>query len=273
MENGHDHLGISRTQPSTMFPTSYYPQDTIGWDLHANDTSNDANTVENGGHPRILTRRQRAAMSVGRAVGNETPQQTTLYSPDPHLGFGSYYVGLPTHLDALSSPLTQSPNLNLQLNPSANPADISPPARRSHARHSSDAFSPRASSPASSIGTSSSSIASLLSYSTSTFSSTTGESSPARSPGELKGKHTKNKLRNSDRKDMCMFAEQFPHVKQEDIAVKYGVERSTVSKVLKNKTYWMSLEDEDVLKIIKHRKVPRGRRRCFEMDPRTIRSG
>ncbi len=158
------------------------------------------------------------------------------------LDFTSLY-GLPSHLDPLSSPMTPSSSINLQINPSANPADISPPARRSHARHSSDAFSPRASSPASSIGTSSSSIASLLSYSTSTWSSTTGESSPARSTAELKSKHTKNKLRNSDRKDMCVFAEQFPDLKQEDIAIKYGVERSTVSKVLKVRSalLWMPI--------------------------------
>jgi hypothetical protein len=37
---------------------------------------------------------------------------------------------------------------------------------------------------------------------------------------------------------MCVFAEQFPNLKQEDIAVKYGVERSTVSKVLKVSAFY-----------------------------------
>jgi hypothetical protein len=151
---------------------------------------------------------------------------------------------------------------------SANPNDISPLVRRTHSRHpsSNSAFDPepispisnyargqhafiRASSPASSIA--SSSITSLSGsfslHSQSAWSSATNESSPARIADidELsssaspegnqvnKEKHTKNKLRNADRKDICLYAERFPNTRQEDIAIRFGVERSTVSKVLK----------------------------------------
>jgi len=60
--------------------------------------------------------------------------------------------------------------------------------------------------------------------------------SSSASPEENKSpkeKHTKNKLRNIERKEICLLAEHNPSIRQEDIALKFGVERSTISKVLK----------------------------------------
>lgn len=70
MENGHDDLN----QPSTLFTPAYFGSDHLGWNMHANDTSNDVESIENGSPQRILTRRQRAAMTVGRAVASESTQ-------------------------------------------------------------------------------------------------------------------------------------------------------------------------------------------------------
>lgn len=231
----------------------------------------------------ILTRRQRAALSVGRGMESATAQ---MFSIGDTMQYPSMFAmsaslsSLPTH-----DTRAISPSASL----SANPADISPLARRAHSRHISlnSAFEPepltlsptstysrgsrpyvRASSPASSIASSSvtSISGSISAHSQSTWSST-NESSPSRvldaddlsssaSPDgnrSAREKHTKNKLRNADRKAMCIYATENPNVRQEDIAVRFGVERSTVSKVLKNKAQWLSIEDEEELKIAKHR--------------------
>ena len=57
-----------------MFPSTYFPPDSLGWNIHANEVSNDVDSTETGSPQRVLTRRQRAAMSVGRTMGTETDQ-------------------------------------------------------------------------------------------------------------------------------------------------------------------------------------------------------
>ncbi|OJT08070.1 hypothetical protein TRAPUB_1005 [Trametes pubescens] len=49
----------------------------------------------------------------------------------------------------------------------------------------------------------------------------------------------KRRLYNVDRRDICIYAAEHPGVKQEDIANKFLVERSTVSKILKQKHRWL----------------------------------
>lgn len=46
-------------------------------------------------------------------------------------------------------------------------------------------------------------------------------------------KPKKQRLTNEDKKDICKFALANPHTRQEDIADRYNVERSTISKILK----------------------------------------
>lgn len=171
-----------------------------------------------------------------------------------------------------SRPVTPASSYN------AAPQDISPLAHNGHSRQASlsstydprpltpsSTYSryphqvPRASSPASSVASSSlSSITSLSGsisvYSESGCSSVTGASSPTRSEDidELasslspesrsahREKNRKNKLFNVDRKAICQYAEQNPSRRQEDIAMHFGVERSTVSKVLKVKSLLLS---------------------------------
>lgn len=248
-------------------------------------TSADNSTGERISGNRVLTRRQKAALGNGRSMDATIPQ---LFSTTEQLQFHPSFYNLQPHLNSLAhGSRSVSPTTHM----SVNPAEISPPARRDHTRHTSISsvfesdpvnFSPssnysrnsrafaRASSPASSVASSSfSAISGSLSlHSQSTCSSTndsslsqtaeTDDVSSSASPDgnkSSKEKHTKNKLRNMDRKEMCLYAEQNPKARQEDIASRFGVERSTVSKVLKNKAHWLSLEDEEILKIAKHRPI------------------
>ncbi|KAK3692736.1 hypothetical protein B0T22DRAFT_24151 [Podospora appendiculata] len=50
-------------------------------------------------------------------------------------------------------------------------------------------------------------------------------------------------LTDDDRRRMCQYAEDHPGAKQTDIGAEFGVERSTVSKVLRNKEKYLSAED------------------------------
>lgn len=50
-------------------------------------------------------------------------------------------------------------------------------------------------------------------------------------------------LTDSDRKAMCLYAEENPTAKQTEIGSRFGVERSTVSKVLRQKEKYLSHDD------------------------------
>lgn len=49
------------------------------------------------------------------------------------------------------------------------------------------------------------------------------------------------KLTNGDRKNICLFREEHPTLKQDLIAEHFHVERSTVSKILKDKDRWLAI--------------------------------
>jgi len=66
-------------------------------------------------------------------------------------------------------------------------------------------------------------------------------------------KHKKQRLCNAQRKDICLYAEQNPNARQEDMAMLWQVERSTVSKILKNRDKWLRLPQDDYNYIAKHR--------------------
>lgn len=76
-------------------------------------------------------------------------------------------------------------------------------------------------------------------------------------PSSLRTGHKpKMRLRNIDRKSICDFSAANPTVKQDVIAAKFGIERSTVSKILKNKEKWLSVEPgSEASRIAKHRLV------------------
>ncbi|KDQ20826.1 hypothetical protein BOTBODRAFT_169540 [Botryobasidium botryosum FD-172 SS1] len=64
----------------------------------------------------------------------------------------------------------------------------------------------------------------------------------------------KTKLSDMDRKFICIYAEKHPKSRQEDIATKFSVERSTVSKILKQRDKWMKVDMfSQEARVIKHR--------------------
>lgn len=73
--------------------------------------------------------------------------------------------------------------------------------------------------------------------------------------GPNRVKQRKQRLYNTDRKAICQYHEANPTARQEDIAGRYGVERSTISKILKAKAKWLNVptEEEGVILVAKHR--------------------
>lgn len=60
--------------------------------------------------------------------------------------------------------------------------------------------------------------------------------------GTVNGKRTKTKIDDVDRKRICEYAAAHPRQRQGDIAAVFDVERSTVSKILKNRDKWLSID-------------------------------
>ncbi|KAG6917467.1 hypothetical protein DXG01_002444 [Tephrocybe rancida] len=75
---------------------------------------------------------------------------------------------------------------------------------------------------------------------------------PTASPSP-KPKQKKQRLDNLDRKRICRFHADHPGARQEDIASEFGVERSTISKILKQKARWLAAPDAPGDRAAKHR--------------------
>ena len=61
------------------------------------------------------------------------------------------------------------------------------------------------------------------------------------------------KLWSTDRKKICVFHRDNPGLKQEEIALTFGVEHSTVSKILKEKNRWLNVKDDEKMQVSKWR--------------------
>ncbi|KAI0647752.1 hypothetical protein C8Q79DRAFT_528674 [Trametes meyenii] len=70
---------------------------------------------------------------------------------------------------------------------------------------------------------------------------------------QRKEPNKKRRLYNTDRREICAFAREHPGVKQEDIAIRFRVERSTVSKILKQKARWLSVAVDEEVQVAKMR--------------------
>lgn len=108
------------------------------------------------------------------------------------------------------------------------------------------------SSTASASGTCTPSLSRSLSPSSSITSSFTIATAPSVAAASLAGK-SKTRLSNTDRKRICEFATEHPELRQETIGTHFGVERSTVSKILKEKEKWLNIDEEREGHIVKHR--------------------
>ncbi|KAF9267516.1 CenpB-DNA-bind-domain-containing protein [Marasmius fiardii PR-910] len=77
--------------------------------------------------------------------------------------------------------------------------------------------------------------------------------SPVTSNPQTRPKQRKQRLFNVDRQAICQFHLDHPTARQEDIANRFRVERSTISKILKHKAKWLNVKPEEGLKVAKHR--------------------
>lgn len=68
-----------------------------------------------------------------------------------------------------------------------------------------------------------------------------------------KPKQKKQRLDNNARKNICIYHEDHPNARQEDIAIVFKVERSTISKILKHKNKWLSTPENQGDRVAKHR--------------------
>ncbi|KAN0087445.1 hypothetical protein V8E55_006066 [Tylopilus felleus] len=143
----------------------------------------------------------------------------------------------------LPSPVSGSPY---------SPFSLYPTHSRSASSYSTS--NPRSASPALSVASALTSISSAASAApnSQTFAAYSLPSPPV-GPVVPRAKQRKQRLFNVDRKAICMYHQDNPNARQEDIAARYGVERSTISKILKHKTKWMNVPEDDDMRVAKHR--------------------
>ncbi|KAJ7147523.1 Tc5 transposase DNA-binding domain-containing protein [Mycena crocata] len=246
-----------------MQPSVYYP---AGWpgiypsppeqpqEFPATDYAAGIVQVESSvGPSRVLTRRQRAALE---------------HAPQPRRTPGHPYDGgIQRHPSVyISPPVSSRPHtpplaLNMPPTPAQTPVyhPLTPSSASSpystygfyHSRGNSlsNSTNPRSASPALSTASALTSVSSSTSAPASF-----ALSAPPPAPTETERvKQKKHRLYNVDRKAICIYHKENPNARQEDIARLYGVERSTISKILKNKTKWLNVPANEDLRIAKHR--------------------
>ncbi|PPR05404.1 hypothetical protein CVT24_008018 [Panaeolus cyanescens] len=74
---------------------------------------------------------------------------------------------------------------------------------------------------------------------------TTRSTAPRPPPYQKSKGHKKHRLRDADRKSICQYHLDNPNARQEDIGSHFGVERSTISKILKEKEKWLNISAEE----------------------------
>jgi DNA-binding NtrC family response regulator len=82
-----------------------------------------------------------------------------------------------------------------------------------------------------------------LEYNTPMYDDAPYQPPKGRTRGPIR-KHTKKKLDGSEKKRICQYHLDHQNARQEDIAEMFGIERSTVSKILKLKAHWLNVDDE-----------------------------
>lgn len=104
----------------------------------------------------------------------------------------------------------------------------------------------RSASPALSVASALTSVSSSTSVQkyTDNHPHSTGHTVSGAAPVAPRPKHRKQRLYNVDRKKICVYHRDHPNVKQEEIARLFGVERSTISKILKQKMKWLAVPEE-----------------------------
>ncbi|PFH53942.1 hypothetical protein AMATHDRAFT_44982 [Amanita thiersii Skay4041] len=201
------------------------------------------------GPDRVLTRRQRAALeqgTLGRRLSvpanySRADRQDPLPTPvnfEPQ----SQRDRLSLNIRDTAPVHTQSPGYK-PMTPTSLASPYSPTGYYSSHTRSLPSLQvgvdPRPNSPTNS----NTSIFSSISLSGGgAVSHTSATSSPSVAYPSVK--HKKQRLTNADRRNICLYADQNPDARQEDMATIWKVERSTVSKILKNKDKWLNIPDD-----------------------------
>lgn len=210
------------------------------------------------GPSRVLTRRQRAALEHA---------PTRRGHPEPSYDNAMYIT---PHVSRPQTPTPEYPHEALSLNmppqgvqPSPGYHPLTPSSSASpystygfysasHSRSNSisNTTNPRSASPALSTTSALTSVSSVDNSNSRSFALP-----PTPDSLVSRAKQKKHRLYNVDRKQICLYHKENPNARQEDIARLYGVERSTISKILKNKTKWLNVPEDENLRIAKHRYV------------------
>ncbi|KZT64936.1 hypothetical protein DAEQUDRAFT_570032 [Daedalea quercina L-15889] len=231
----------SLTQPRT---ADVYPSPAIDARTSAHDTSYDSPQIESSiGPSRVLTRR--------RARTTTHPPSRPYNRRTHSLAFADQQGSRPP------SPLRHPPpppyaSVSSDLDAALGVAPYAYAYYHARAGSSSVSSNPRSASPANSVI---SMASSRTSYSSS-FSASGSQLHHQQSPdGVRQAKHRKQKLWSTDRKQICVCHRDNPGMKQEEIAARFGVERSTVSKILKEKDRWLNVRDDEKLQVSKWRSL------------------
>ncbi|KAF8650150.1 hypothetical protein AX16_005385 [Volvariella volvacea WC 439] len=275
---------ISYPSPTSTIESPQFVQPQVADQLHVQHQhsppipfpSQFAQVESNVGPSRVLTRRQRAAYEQRRSSLPSTfPRSEHDQIPRHH---SAMYLTPPSmdsrpqtpidssdlsqhqvHRERLSLNMDSIPGMAIPapayhpLTPSSCGSSFSPYQLFAHSRSNSSStpMAPRSTSPALSNTSVITSISSSNPHAYMGYS----RMSPPDAPSGAQTTRPKRKQRlvNSQRKQICLDHMANDKLRQEDIALKYGVERSTVSKILKGKQKWLSLPDNDDLRTAKHR--------------------
>ncbi|KAJ6508925.1 Tc5 transposase DNA-binding domain-containing protein [Mycena sanguinolenta] len=203
------------------------------------------------GPSRVLTRRQRAALEHAPA---SRPYDSPMYISRPQT------PDFPHEALSLNMVVQPSPTYH-PLTPSSSSSPYSTYGfySASHSRANS-ITNPRSASPALSTTSALTSVSSAPDVAVNNSAANNGASrafalpaTPDSLASPTRAKQKKHRLFNLDRKQICLYHKENPTARQEDIARIYGVERSTISKILKNKTKWLHVSEDETLRIAKHR--------------------
>ncbi|OBZ68949.1 Tigger transposable element-derived protein 6 [Grifola frondosa] len=221
------------------------------------------------GPTRVLTRRRTRATVQGQVQGQIQGQGQSDMSnhaageaidrPQHSLAFTARHLSRPHTPSVIGQPeplsrirdgthsMAPASQFSLPVT-SASPTFSPYPYIHAHSRSTSgsNTSNPRSASPALSVASALTSVSSSNSAPNSRNYSNMHQPLPPK-------KHTKTRLTGPDRRAICIYARDHPDIKQEDIAAHFGVERSTVSKILKFKARWLNVPESEISHAAKFR--------------------
>lgn len=168
-----------------------------------------------------------------------------------------------THTHDSSEPLAHGPRNDIADYPQSASPEYPRYTTISHNRSASDSTvstagsNPRSASPATSISSVASYHPAGPAFSNDVNASNQYVDGSTAVPIISRPKHQKKRLVGPQRREICLYQQEHPGAKQEEIANHFGVERSTVSKILKYKDKWLAVPSEEAkgMSVAKHRSV------------------